>query len=358
MNDSFPAADFEGSRGIGAAFRGAVFLLVLMAMGLAAPLGVGVGGAFGVSVAAAADRMPGGVQGTDSDADLWRRVRGGESFNLSGPGAGKAVLVQSEGAAWRALRNGPVSVYGGWLLALAGAGVIGFFLARGPVRLTQRSGRTIARFTHAERAAHWFVAATFILLAVSGLILLYGRYVLQPAIGLGPFAVVASAALQGHNLFGPLFAVGVVVLFVLYLKDNLPRAADIQWLSRGGMFFRGHVSCGKFNLGEKAWFWISSLGGFVIAASGLLMDFPGLAQSVQQLQIANLAHAVAALVVIAAALGHIYLGTVGVEGALEGMTTGRVDETWGLEHHDLWAKDAIVAERAKSAAASGTGERP
>ncbi len=330
---------------------GAVFLLALAA-GL---FGVHPGG---VSAAAAAEQVPGGVQGAESDADIWRRVRGGEAFKLSGADAGMAVLVQSEGNLWRAIRNGPVSVYGGWLLALAGAGVIGFFLARGPVRLERRSGRAIPRFTHAERAAHWFVAATFILLAVSGLILLYGRYVLQPAIGLGPFAVVASAALQGHNLFGPLFAVGVVVLFVLYLKDNLPRAADLQWLLRGGMFFRGHASCGKFNLGEKTWFWMSSLGGFVIAVSGLLMDFPWAAETVQQLQIAHIAHAVAALVVVAASLGHMYLGTIGVEGALEGMTTGRVDETWGLEHHDLWAKDVIAAEREKSAGAARTGERP
>lgn len=355
MNDSFPAANSKSTFGARAALLGAVFLSVLTAMGLAAPLG---GGAFGVAAAAAADQVPGGVLGADSDADRWRRVRGGESFTLSGPGAGTFVMVQSEGARWRALRNGPVSVYGGWLLALAGAGVIGFFLLRGRVRLPHRSGRTIARFTHAERAAHWFVAATFILLAVSGLILLYGRYILQPLIGLGPFAVVASAALQGHNLFGPLFAVGVVAMVLLYLKDNVPRAADIGWLLRGGMFFRGHVSCGKFNLGEKAWFWIFALGGIVIAASGLLMDFPGLAQSVQQLQIANILHAVAALGVIAASLGHMYLGTVGVEGALEGMTTGRVDEAWGLEHHDLWAKDVVAAEREKSAGAAGAGERP
>ena len=340
-------------------FSGAVFLSILMAMWLAAPTGDSGTFAIGVPVAAAAEQVPGGVRGSESGADRWRRVRGGEAFKLSGADAGMAVLVQSEGNLWRAIRNGPVSVYGGWLLALAGAGVIAFFLVRGRIRLSRRSGRTIPRFTHAERAAHWFVAATFILLAVSGLILLYGRYVLQPLIGLGPFAVVASAALQGHNLFGPLFAVGVVAMFVLYLKDNLPRVADIQWLLRGGMFFRGHASCWKFNLGEKAWFWISSLGGLVIAVSGLLMDFPWLAETVQQLQIAHIAHAVAALVVVAASLGHMYLGTVGVEGALEGMTTGRVDEAWGLEHHDLWAKEAIAAEekrrQAIGAAVEGHG---
>jgi formate dehydrogenase subunit gamma len=306
--------------------------------------------------AAAADALPGGALGKDSDADLWRQVRQGQAFSLSGTTSGTPVLVQSEGAAWRALRNGPISTYGGWLLVLAGGGVAVFFLVRGRVRLAHRSGRTIPRFSHAERAAHWFVAATFILLAVSGLVILFGKYVLQPAIGVGGFAVVASAALQGHNLFGPLFAVGVVAMFVLYLKDNWPRAADVAWLLKGGLFFRGHVSSWKFNFGEKTWFWISSLGGFALAASGLLMDFPWLARTVQQLQLAHIVHAIAAVVVIAASFGHMYLGTVGVEGAFEGMTTGRVDETWALEHHDLWAKEVFEAEKTKTTAGAAPAE--
>lgn len=305
--------------------------------------------------AAAADALPGGVLGHDSDADLWRQVRQGQAFNLSGTTSGTPVLVQSEGEQWRSLRNGPISTYGGWLLALSLAGVALFFLVRGRVRLAERSGHTVPRFTHAERAAHWFVAATFILLALSGLVILFGKYVLQPAIGVGAFATVASAALQGHNLFGPLFAAGIVVMFVLYLKDNWPRAADFVWLLKGGVFFRGHVSAWKFNFGEKAWFWISSLGGFALAASGLLLDFSWLAQTVNQLQLAHIVHAIAAVVVIAASFGHMYLGTVGVEGALEGMTTGRVDEAWALEHHDLWAKEVLEDEKKKAAAAAPQG---
>ncbi|MEK7245589.1 MAG: formate dehydrogenase subunit gamma [Pseudomonadota bacterium] len=304
---------------------------------------------------AAADALPGGALGHDSDADVWRQVRRGQAFSLSGTTSGTPVLVQSEGELWRSLRNGPISTYGGWLLVLAGAGVALFFLVRGRVRLAHRSGRTLPRFSHAERAAHWFVAAIFILLALSGLVILFGKYVLQPAIGVGAFAVVASAALQGHNLFGPLFAAGIVVMFVLYLKDNLPRAADFVWLLKGGVFFRGHVSAWKFNFGEKAWFWISSLGGFALAATGLLLDFPWLAETVQQLQLAHIIHAIAAVVVIAASFGHMYLGTVGGEGALEGMTTGRVDEAWALEHHDLWAKEVVEDEKKKAVQAAPQG---
>lgn len=301
-----------------------------------------------LALPSAAESPPGGTRGEQSGSELWRQIRQGQAFNLSGTTSGTPVLVQSEGAAWRALRNGPISTYGGWLLAAAAAGVGLFYVARGRIRLSRRSGRTLPRFTHAERAAHWFVAATFILLAASGLVILFGKYVLQPVIGVGAFAVVASAALQGHNLFGPLFAVGIVAMFVLYLKDNWPRAADVAWVLKGGMFFKGHVSSWKFNFGEKTWFWISSLGGFALAGSGLLLDFPWLAQTVQQLQLAHIVHVIAALAVIAASLGHMYLGTIGVEGALEGMTTGRVDETWALEHHDLWAKDMIAAEAEKA----------
>lgn len=305
-----------------------------------------------LALPAAAEAPPGRVLGAESHADQWRQVRQGQAFSLSGTTSGTPVLVQSEGAAWRALRNGPISTYGGWLLVLAAVGVGLFYVLRGRVRLAHRSGRTVPRFTHAERAAHWFVAATFILLAASGLVILFGKYVLQPVIGIGAFAVVASAALQGHNLFGPLFAFGIVAMFVLYLKDNWPRAADVAWVLRGGLFFRGHVSSWKFNFGEKTWFWISSLGGFALAASGLLLDFSWLAQTVLQLQLAHIVHAIAAVVVIAASFGHMYLGTLGVEGALEGMTTGRVDETWALEHHDLWAEKAIEAEKNRIAAAA------
>ena len=167
----------------------------------------------------------------DSDADLWRQIRRGQAFSLSGTTSGTPVLVQSEGEQWRALRNGPISTYGGWLLVLSLAGVALFFLVRGRVRLAERSGRTVPRFTHAERAAHWFVAATFVLLALSGLVILFGKYVLQPAIGVGAFAVIASAALQGHNLFGPLFAAGIDVPagFVVTEAEN---ARDPQGVAR------------------------------------------------------------------------------------------------------------------------------
>lgn len=304
--------------------------------------------------AMAAEAVPGQSLGNESDSDLWRRVRGGEAFTLSDPRLGTAVLVQSEGEEWRAIRNGPLSWYGG-VLILAGLGAtVLFALLRGRVRIAGgRSGRRVPRFTIAERMIHWYVAALFVLLAVSGLIILFGRYVLTPVIGPPAFGVVASAAMQGHNLFGPLFVFGVVVMLVTYAMDNTFQTADAKWIVKGGSLFGAHAPSWKYNFGEKTYFWLVVMTGLVLSATGVLMEFPLLTQTLQQLQLANVLHGSAAVIVIAVAIGHIYLGSIGVEGALEGMTEGTVDENWAREHHDLWAEERIreIAESEKSGAA-------
>jgi len=308
------------------------------------------GYAFHPSVAHAAEMkaggqtgsVPGGVLGNESDANLWRRLRQGEPFIISDPNTGPRVVIQSQGEEWRSLRNGPLSSYGSYLIFGSIVVFSLFFLIRGRVKIDGgRSGRIVPRLSTAERMIHWYVASIFVLLAISGLIILYGKYVLTPLIGTEAFATVASAALQGHNLFGPLFVFGILTMFIVYLRDNLLRAADLKWLVKGGMFFIGHAPSWKYNFGEKAWFWIAVIAGMILSVSGVIMDFPMLAETRDQLQLANLFHGGAAVVVIAAAIGHIYLGTLGVEGALEGMTRGEVDENWAREHHDLWAEEVI-----------------
>ena len=134
---------------------------------------------------------------------------------------------------------------------------------------------------------------------------------------------------------------------VVYLKDNLPRAADFAWVFKGGLFFKHHVPSWKYNAGEKIWFWSAVIGGIALSLSGLLLEFPWVAQDIQQLQLANIVHGIAAMIVIAFAIGHIYLGTVGVEGALEGMTRGEVDESWAQQHHHLWS-EALAGTKSRS----------
>jgi len=246
---------------------------------------------------------------------------------------------------------------------LVGLGAtIAFAVFRGKVKIEGgRTGRRIPRFSMAERSIHWFVAAVFILLAISGLTILFGRYILLPVIGPSAFGAVASAAMQGHNLFGPLFIVGLVVMLFAYGMDNVFQRADVKWIIKGGSLFGAHAPSWKYNFGEKTYFWLVVMTGTVLSVTGILMEFPTLVGELWYLQLSTILHAVAALLVIAVAIGHIYLGSIGVEGALEGMTEGTVDENWAREHHDLWAEEVLrdIAESDKKGAgirAPGAGE--
>jgi formate dehydrogenase subunit gamma len=206
---------------------------------------------------------------------------------------------------------------------------------------------------------HWFVAVLFVLLAITGLALMFGRYALLPILGPEAFALVASASLQSHNLFGPLFIPAVAALFVTFLRGNGYRGVDFKWLLKGGGFFGGHASSHKYNFGEKSWFWWSLIMGLVLSVSGIALLFPIADRFGAQL--ANLAHAGAALLFIAFAIGHIYLGTIGMDGALEGMTRGTVDENWARSHHDLWWEEhkasATADHRRAEVAAAEHGDR-
>lgn len=319
--------------------------LLVLAAAVVYGAGVGLTGSVDLTHFAAAQtqgNVPGHVLGNASQSDLWRKARRGEAFLLSNPEMGTAVLIQSQGENWRALRNGKISTYGGYLLAAAVAAVLVFFLVRGRVKVDHPTGRMVLRFSMLERMSHWAVAILFVLLGVTGLVILYGKYVLAPVIGQEGFAAIASASLQAHNLLGPLFALAIVVMIVVFIKDNFGNGRDLQWLLKGGFLFRGNVPSGKFNFGEKTWFWIAAFGGIAISASGLYLDLPGILEGTRETQqLANIVHAVAALIMLAATIGHIYLGTIGVDGTLDGMITGEVDEAWAREHHGYWADDVI-----------------
>ncbi|MBL6931460.1 MAG: formate dehydrogenase subunit gamma [Rhodospirillales bacterium] len=286
--------------------------------------------------------VPGKTLGNKSDADIWRQMRQGQSFNLSGTAIGTPVLIQSPGEEWRSLRNGPLSYWGGLLMLVSLIACIGFFLVYGRIKIEGgRSGKNIPRFSQAERWSHWFAASLFILLSVTGLFVMFGRYAISPIIGKEAWAVVASACLEAHNLLGPLFVVALVILLIIYMKDNVWQKGDLSWVFKGAFFSDPPPPSWKYNLAEKSWYWLLFFAGLAISGSGLVLDFPWIAERVQQLQLAHLIHGGAAVVLIAASLGHIYLGTIGVEGALEGMTQGTVDENWADEHHGWWAKQVM-----------------
>jgi formate dehydrogenase subunit gamma len=276
-----------------------------------------------------------------NNAPVWRDVRAGENpyQTTQVRGIETHILVQTEGEIWRQIRNGPVTVYGGWLLLVVCAIIAAIYFAKGPIRLHGRpTGRVIERFNSLERITHWTVAISFCLLAVTGLIILFGRYVLLPLFGYTLFSWLAMLSKNVHNFVAPVFIVSLLVFIVIYVKDNLPEKGDLAWLAKGWRIFAGeHVPSGRFNAGEKVWFWIGVVVlCLIVSATGLILLFPNFEQGRLIMQQANVIHAVAALLVMAFSLGHIYMGTIGVEGAYENMRYGYTDETWAKEHHEYW----------------------
>lgn len=274
----------------------------------------------------------------ESEPAYWEQLQINQKGYSAVSGRETDELIQSTGKIWRDLRRGPVSVIGALFIAVTAFALLAFYLYRGQVKLSQpKTGNTVERWNKFERYLHWFTAITFILLMITGLSLLYGRTLFIPLLGHEVFSSYASIAKLIHNYTGLLFMVGLLLMIVSWLKHNLPDKTDIQWfLQFGGMIGDKHPSAKRMNAGEKGWFWTLFFAGTLVVVSGLILDFPNFDQERELLQLAHITHVVLALVLIAFSLGHIYIGTIGTEGALEGMVTGQVDTTWAKQHHDLW----------------------
>jgi formate dehydrogenase subunit gamma len=271
-----------------------------------------------------------------NNAPLWRDVRGGENpyQTTQVRGIETNILVQTEGEIWRQIRNGPVTVYGGWVLVVMVLLLALYYWLKGPLKLHDKpTGRMVERFSTWERVLHWTTAISFVILAVSGIVILFGRYIVLPALGYTVFSWLAALSKNLHNFVGPLFAVCTVIMFITFVKNNVPKARDWIWLKKGGGLFgsREPVPCGRFNAGEKIWFWL-----------GFILEFPNFEQGRGAMQLANVIHAVAGVLFVAMSLGHIYIGTIGMEGAYEAMRNGTVDETWAKEHHEYWYKEVMA----------------
>jgi len=264
------------------------------------------------------------------------------------PGRETNRLIQGSGREWRAFRNGPLTQYGGWLVVIVFAAILLFYLIKGKIKLKgQPTGRLIERFNAVERASHWTMAISFVFLALTGTIILWGKYLILPWLGSAGFSWITIVGKNIHNFVGPLFIFSLVVSFLIFVKDNLIHALDIKWLTHLGGMFGGHeIPSGRFNGGEKMWFWggLVLLGAFV-SVTGLILDFPNWNQGRELMQEANVVHAIAAVLFISGALAHIYIGTIGMEGAYRGMRDGYVDEEWAREHHALWYDEVKQGKR-------------
>jgi len=201
----------------------------------------------------------------------------------------------------------------------------------------------VERWSLGERVMHWYTAILFIVLAVTGLSLLFGRAALIPVLGYDGFAAWANIAITLHNYLGPFFIIGVLLIVTVWLRYNVFRSYDWTWLAHGGGMFgsgKEHLPAGRANAGEKVWFWIiATIGLFGVCITGLVLDFPIYGQDRETMQLMSLLHGAFSVLWISIALGHIYLGTLGVEGAFEGMTTGKVSREWMQQHHDKWYEE-------------------
>lgn len=264
------------------------------------------------------------------------------------PGREMNVLVEDEGRWWRSVRNGPVTFYGGIALLIVPALLLLFYAIKGSIKLHEGpTGRLVERFNSAERMTHWTMAISFVLLALTGLTTLFGKFVLLPVLGASAYSWVNATGLLIHNFVGPLFAFSIIVGFIIFVKDNFMSGADFVWLSKvGGMWSHKEVPSGRFNGGEKVWFWLGLvLLGTLVTVSGVIMLFPNWNTARELMAQANLAHATGAMVFACMALAHIYLGTIGTEGAYKAMREGYVDETWAKEHHGLWYDEVKAGKR-------------
>jgi formate dehydrogenase subunit gamma len=294
-------------------------------------------------------------------APTWRIVKEGTRNYSSLPDPEAGILIQPKaqfpgqarattaGEAWRNYRNGPLTHFGGWLFIVAVLGILAFYFVVGSIRLKEPETRKlIERFTPLERTVHWTVAITFVTLAVSGLLMLFGKYVVLPVFGHTIFGILAYLLKNVHNFVGPVFTVSIVVFFILYVKDNFPQRGDLGWLARaGGAIGKTPAHAGRFNAGEKLWFWGGLVFlGLIVSASGFALDliFPGVENTRSNMQIANVIHVVATVLMASMSLAHIYIGTIGMEGAYDAMRHGYVDDTWAREHHDLWYDDIVAGK--------------
>ncbi|GGH30896.1 formate dehydrogenase gamma subunit [Cribrihabitans marinus] len=317
-------------------------------------------------------------QGTASNSDIYRSLRfGSADVNVSSRGPADGVLIQDDGMWWLQFRTGPLRDYGTYALAGMLFILALFYVIRGRIRIDgERTGRTVTRFRGFERFGHWLFGVSFLVLGATGLISLYGRDFLIPLVGKNTFATLALASKWLHNNLAWAFMLGLVIIIVNWVAHNIPNRHDLVWLAKaGGLFSKhSHPPARKFNAGQKIIFWACVLLGISISLSGLSLLFPfelpmfaktfalanetGLPQAMglnlpeemsphQEMQYAQMWHVIVAYAFLAIILAHIYLGSLGMEGAFDAMGSGEVEEQWAREHHSLWLDEVKQAEAAQ-----------
>jgi formate dehydrogenase subunit gamma len=275
----------------------------------------------------------------DKPGDHLLRDRGDISGISSLPYRNAASFQQPQGRFWRRLHNDQVRYGGGWLVFGTLFALAFFLTVRGRVRLVEGfSGERLLRFDSIERANHWMTATSFVMMAITGVIILYGKPLLIPVIGEPNLGPVAYWSAWLHMGFAVPFVLGIFIMIGIWLLQNLPTWVDWEWLKQGGgVVVPGkHPPAYRFNAGQKILYWLQMLGGFTLLASGITLMFPFYWLGYSGMEAVQLLHVCMALCMIAVILGHIYIGTIGMEGAFDAMWSGNVDRNWAKEHHSIW----------------------
>lgn len=317
-----------------------------------------------------------GTLGGVSDPELWRAYRyGSANVTTQARGPAATTVIQDGGMWWLNYRSGTLSDFAAYTLGGTLVLLVLFYLIRGRIRIDgEKTGRTITRFKAVERFGHWLMGGSFIVLGLTGLITLFGRKVMIPLLGHDSFSVIATASKWVHNNVSWAFMLGLTMVFFMWVARNLPKKSDLQWLAKGGGIFKKgvHPPAGKFNAGQKLIFWSVIVLGASISVTGLSLLFPfelpmfaktfsvlnttGLPQMLgfgeltihlsphEEMQYAQLWHALVSVVLLAIILAHIYIGSIGMEGAYDAMGSGEVEEQWAREHHSLWVEEVTAKE--------------
>jgi formate dehydrogenase subunit gamma len=256
------------------------------------------------------------------------------------PDAKSYVIEQPQGREWRLFHEVYLQWIGGVVILGAIAVLLLFFFIRGVIRIEGgRSGRTIQRFNVVERLTHWTIAISFVILGLTGLNISFGKSLLLPLIGPDAFSSWSLVAKYLHDYSSIPFVIGVLVLFLIWVSQNLFTRIDFQWFAQGGgMVGHKHPPAYKFNGGQKLLFWLVVLATIGVALSGFSLLFPFYLTNILGMQTSEMVHAVIAMLFIGLILAHIYIGTLGMEGGFEAMGTGDVDLNWAKQHHALWVE--------------------
>jgi formate dehydrogenase subunit gamma len=312
------------------------FAALLLALLVSAP---------GIAQKLGPDGAPNPTASVTSERELLRKFPRAEG-RIDIPDTKASVLIQPAGRTWDYFHE-VLLHWGGAIVILGMVAVLGAaYLIMGRLRITAgRSGRKIVRFKAFERFSHWLTAVSFVILGLTGLNITFGKILLLPVIGPDAFSSVSEAAKYVHNFTSFSFVAGLLLIMVIFFKDNIPEKVDLEWLKQGGGFIKNkHAPAGRFNPGEKAVYWLSLAAGVFVSVSGFVLLFPFFGTDIADMQIAQAVHAVVAVLFVALILGHIYIGTLGMEGAFEAMGTGEVDLNWAKEHHDVWLARKLASE--------------